>query len=214
MKKLSENQKKLRRRVLEISHKHRTIHLSSTLTMVDILDDIYQKRAAQDPIILSNGHSGLALYVVLEKFGFGNAEKLFEEHGVHPKRDEKHGIYCSTGSLGQGLPIAVGLALSNRDRNVFCTVSDGEMAEGSCWEALRVAEEQKLTNLEIHANFNGFSAYGSVDVGLLSQRLKSFNLNSIVHETSVEELPFLKGQAAHYYIMTDQDYKKALKILS
>ena len=144
MKKAEKARKDLIKRILEISFKYRLGHLGSCLSALDILDCIYSIRKVNDPVILSSGHAGLALYVILEKYGFANAEKLFIKHGVHPNRDLQNGIYASTGSLGQGLPIAVGMAIADRKKEVFCIVSDGECAEGSIWEAVRIASEQKL----------------------------------------------------------------------
>ena len=72
---------------------------------------------------------------MLEKYQGVNAEELFLKHGGHPHRDEENGIYCSTGSLGLGITVAVGRALANKNRTVYCLISDGEAAEGSVWEA-------------------------------------------------------------------------------
>src|SRR5258708_9487054 len=132
---------KLKRRVLEISFKHKLSHLGSCLTALPIIVEIYEERKENEPFILSSGHAGLGLYVVLEHFEGHDAEMLFNLHGVHPNRDLEHGIYCSTGSLGQGLPIAVGMALADRNKNVYCLISDGECSEGSIHEAIRIKNE-------------------------------------------------------------------------
>lgn len=211
--------KDLKRRIIEISYKHKLSHLGSCLTAVDILAEIYDRRQPEDPVILSQGHAGLALYVVLEKHFGHDAEQLFEKHGVHPCRDLRDDIYCSTGSLGHGLPIAVGMALANKDKNVYCLVSDGEMAEGSIWEALRLVSELNLINLYIHFNVNGSSAYDLLNRSLLMERLGAFvgpdrAKNYSVWNTSSEQLPFLTGIDAHYYTMTETDYQLAIKALT
>ena len=72
-----------------------------------------------DIFILSSGHAALALYVCLEKYKNIDAEFLFEKHGGHPHLDEDNGIYCSTGSLGLGITVAVGRALANEKRDVY-----------------------------------------------------------------------------------------------
>ena len=72
-----------------------------------------------------------ALYVVLEKYFGIDAEELLEKHGHHPHRDELNKLHCSTGSLGQGITVAVGRAIANPNRDVYCLISDGECAEGS-----------------------------------------------------------------------------------
>src|SRR5258708_998336 len=103
--------KELKRRILEISYEKKLSHLGSCLTAVDIIKEIYDVKKPEERFILSSGHAGLALYVVLESFGGRNAMDIFNHHGVHPDRCLDCGLDCSTGSLGQGLGIAVGMAL-------------------------------------------------------------------------------------------------------
>ena len=78
--------------------------------------------------------------------------------------DEEAGIFCSTGSLGLGITIALGRAVANKNRKVWVLVSDGECAEGSVWEALKTIVEQDITNIEVHVNANGYAAYRNVDL--------------------------------------------------
>ena len=121
--------KKLIKRLLDISYKNQLHHLGSYFSSIEAIDEIYSKMDEEDIFILSNGHSAVALYVVLEKyFGF-DAEELLTEMGEHPKRDESKKVHCSTGSLGMGLTVAVGRALANKDRVVNCMISDGECSE-------------------------------------------------------------------------------------
>lgn len=234
------NKKKdLIKRILEISFKYRLGHLGSSLSALDILDTIYKLRKKNEPVILSNGHAGMALYVILEKYIGVNAEKLFIKHGVHPNRDLENGIYVSTGSLGQGLPIAVGMALSDKSKDVYCVISDGECAEGSIWEALRIASEQKLSNLKIVLNANGYGGYDLINIKSLFPRFSSFGCKVVevdghnqvqLHKalrksystkplvvfakTRIDHLPFLQGLDAHYKVMEKPDYLMALKKLS
>jgi len=235
---LTRIQKENRRRILEISHKYKLSHLGSCLSAVDLIDAIYRTKKKEEKFILSAGHGGIALYTVLEKFGFSDAEKLFKKHGVHPNRDEIQGIHCSTGSLGQGLPVALGMALADKSKDVYCLISDGECAEGSVWESFRIASDLKVNNLKIVLNANGWGAYNNIPLKPLMIRIKSFNLALSVidgHDikkittvlkrkrgrkplvifarTIVNQLPFLKGQDAHYYIMNDKDYLLALNHL-
>lgn len=225
----------LKQRILDISYKEKLSHLGSCLTAVDIIDNIYKVKSNEEKFILSAGHAALALYVVLEKYFGIDAEFLVKFSGVHPDRlntTTKGGspIDCSTGSLGQGLPVAVGMALANRSKRVFCLISDGECAEGSIWESLRIAHELKLKNLIILVNVNGLSAYKEVGGAELYDRLKSFGWDiEIVEEfkskslqkllsqkytyptiifvrTCVEQLPFLKGIDAHYHVMSKEEY--------
>jgi len=195
-----------KKRLLEISYKFGLTHIGSCLTSLGAISRIFLFKLPNEKFILSNGHAGLALYVILEKHGFANAEKLFKKHGTHPNRDNV--IDCSTGSLGQGLPIAVGMALAHRDRKIHCMISDGECAEGSIWESLTIAKEEKLSNLKIYLIMNGWSAYKKVDKNYLIKRIKAFKFPVKIIKTNMNEYPFLKGLAGHYDKIKKEDYEK------
>lgn len=234
---LSKAQKLTRMRIVEITYLAKLSHLGSCLSAVDLIDSIFKIKKNNEKFILSNGHAAKALYVILEKYGKIKDPKIIEKLGVHPDRDESLGIDASTGSLGHGLPIALGMAIANRKENVYCMISDGECAEGSIWEALRIASEKKVNNLKIIVNANGWGAYHSIDLASLYKRLGAFGCKTIkvnghdmfaaskalkawtnkplliFAQTSVEQLPFLKGQDAHYYIMNENDYNLAVKLL-
>lgn len=236
MERQQNNELSLKDRILQISYENKLSHLGSSLSAVDAIEAIYKVKKNDEKFVLSNGHAGLALYTVLEKYywarlsGTVDAESLFKKHGVHPNRDVLRGIEVSTGSLGQGLPIATGMAIARPDRNVYCMVSDGEMSEGSMWEALRVGSELNLTNLKVVGNFNGYAAYKDVDPEELFKRIDAFGWQvdvvdghnqEIVTEvlqvstpqphfiaaiTEVEQYPFLQGLGAHYHTMSENDY--------
>jgi len=200
----------LEKRILDLSYKHKLSHLGSCLTSVNIIDKIYQVKKKEDPFILSNGHAGLALYTILEKHGGKDAEKLLKKHGTHPNRDLKDGIFCSTGSLGQGISVAVGMALANRKRNVYVLMSDGECAEGSVWESLAIAEKFRLDNLRVAVVANGYSAYGKIDVEQLDARLNSF-FPVVCIKTNLFGLPgWIQGIDGHYVVMSKKQYEEAL----
>ena len=200
----------LKKRILEIAYKHKLGHLGSYLSAAGIVDEIYKNKNPDDIFILSSGHASLALYAALEKYEGKNAEELFLKHGGHPHRDEENGIYCSTGSLGLGITIAVGRALANKNRKVHVLISDGESAEGSVWEALRFIKESNLSNIEVYVNVNGYAAYDKVDVKYLVDRLKVFLPTINIRYTSVNQYPFLRGLNAHYHVMSEEDYKITL----
>ena len=200
----------LKKRILEVAYKHKLGHLGSYLSAAGIIDEIYANKAPDDIFILSSGHASLALYDALEKYEGKNAEELFLKHGGHPHRDEENGIYCSTGSLGLGITVAVGRALANKNRKVHVLISDGESAEGSVWEALRFIKESNLPNIEIYVNVNGYAAYDKVDVKYLVDRLKVFLPTINIRYTSVNQYPFLRGLNAHYHVMSEEDYKITL----
>lgn len=197
----------LKNRILEIAYKHKLSHLGSYLSAVDIIDEIYSTKNPEDIFILSSGHAALALYVILEKYEGKNAEELFIKHGGHPHRNENDGIYCSTGSLGLGITVAVGRAIAKPSRKVHVLISDGETAEGSVWEALRFIKESNLPNIKVYVNVNGYAAYDKVDVTYLVDRLKAFLPSINIKYTSVNQFPFLRGLNAHYHVMSEQDYK-------
>jgi len=237
IKNLSKEQKALRRRILEISHLAHYSHLGSCLSSVDLIDSVYEQKLKKEIFILSNGHAGVALYAVLEKYGLITDETI-RKLNVHPDRNLKLGIYVSTGSLGQGLPIALGMAAADRYDNVYCMISDGECAEGSIWESFRIADDLGLENLKIIVNANGWGAYDPIRLVDLAKRIKAFGMHVIkvdghdmkilkkslitkvkrkplvlFAKTTVEQLPFLKGQDAHYYVMKDEDYNFAMELL-
>lgn len=223
-----------RRRVIELTKEADTTHIGSALSVIDIIDAVYRTKKPEEKFILSNGHAACALYVILESNGILKDPKI-NELGIHPERNPLIDIQMSTGSLGQGLPVAVGMALADRSKNVYCSISDGECAEGSIWEAFSIASKYNLANLKVVLNANGYAGYEEINSKLLIPRFKSFgckvvevdghNVEKIVKglsikstsplvlfaNTTVEQLPFLNGLSAHYYKMTEVDYKLALK---
>lgn len=205
--------RELKKRIIEVSYKHKLSHLGSCLSAVDIMDEIYQKKKIDEKFVLSEGHAAVALYAINEKYFGINADAAFIHHGVHPDRCKICRIDCSSGSLGHGFPIALGMALSNRQKNVYCLISDGECTEGSTWEALRIKSDQAVVNLKVYLNLNGWGAYDAINKEKLVKRIKAFDSSINICSTTVEQLPFLKGQSAHYYIMKEEDYHLALRIL-
>lgn len=209
--------KDLKRRILEIAYKNKLSHLGSYISTVDVIDKIFLEKQKNDIFILSNGHASLAQYVVLEKYHGCNAEELFLKHGGHPHLDEDNHIYCSTGSLGMGISIAVGRALANPNRTVHVMLSDGECAEGVVWESLRFISDHPVNNIKIYVIHNGYGAYCEIPYEKLKKRLESFSNNNIEIINDVqsitESFPFLKGLNAHYHIMKENDYKIAMEML-
>ena len=186
----------LHERIIEISKKHHLSHLGSCLTSCNIIDEIYQIRKEDEPFILSCGHAFLSLAAILEKYYGFDAEKLYLKHGTHPHRDIENKIYCSTGSLGMGIGVAVGMALADRERNVYCLISDGEAFEGSIWESANAIRRYKISNLKVYCNWNGYSAYSEVEKWMMGNLLKIMpNIN--IRVDSVEKYG-LEGLSAHY----------------
>lgn len=194
------------RRLIDITYQERLSHLSSTLSALPIIEEIYRERQNDEVFILSNGHAGLALYVVLEKYYNVDPVALLHKHGIHPGRDLENYLYCSTGSLGSGLPIAVGHALARPDKNVYCMISDGECAEGSIWESLRFIWDNNINNLHVYANINGMGAYDMVDSNTLSRRLQAFLPRINLRFSDPPSWSFAKDLLTHYYVLKEQDY--------
>ena len=236
---LTKEQKTLRRRILEITYKAHTSHLGSCLSAIDAIEAMYIVKKKDERFVLSNGHAGVALYAVLEKHKLLRNPKIGSNLNIHPDRNLKNGIFVSTGSLGQGLPIALGIALSNRNKNVYCMISDGETSEGSIWEALRIGIDKQVENLKIVLNANGWGAYDPIDLSRLYKRIESFGYNPLIAKghnikklitalrkkahkkpsfifakTTVEQLPFLEKQDAHYYVMNKEDFEEGIKLLT
>jgi len=234
--KFDKNQKEIRKKLLGIINCAHASHIGSCLSSIDIINAIYAIKNKREKFILSNGHAGAALYIILEKYGYLKSPDLAKLN-AHPDRNSKIGIDVSTGSLGQGLPIALGMALADKNKNVYCLISDGECAEGSIWESLRLINDLNIRNLKIVINANGWGAYDPISKNNLIKRLRGFCLNVIIinghkseeivkalkikntkpaiifAETTSEQFSFLKGLDAHYYVMKDADYKLAMNIL-
>lgn len=235
--KLTQNQKQIRKKLLTIINDVHTSHIGSCLSVIDIIDGIYRNKAKDEKFVLSNGHAAAALYVILEKYKYLKNANLVDLN-VHPDRDVSKGIDVSTGSLGQGLPIAIGMAIADRKKNVYCLISDGESAEGSIWESLRIVHDQKISNLKIIVSVNGWGAYDRIDSNILKKRYRGFGYKLIEidghNETEIsqaitsdnieptivfantisEQFQFLVGQDAHYYTMNEENYQFAMKILN
>jgi len=197
----------LEKRIIQISYEQGLSHIGSCLTAVNIIDEIYRQKKSSDKFVLSSGHAHLAHLVVREKY---EGYKIGRIHDIHC--NTKDGCDISTGSLGQGLPIAVGMALAERDKEVYCLISDGECTEGSIWEALRISDEQKLFNLHVYVNANGYGAYRTLDLELLQARINLFNLRVIFRKTKLPDWQFIADpQEYHYKVLNKQEYEEAIR---
>jgi transketolase len=167
----------VRQRVLELSFQAHVGHIGSCLSVADVLAAIYSSKwfhfdgtAERDRFVLAKGHAGLALYAVLEALDvierddldtFGRDGSAF---GVHPE-DHLPGVDFSTGSLGQGLGMAVGAALAARvqgsTRNTVAVLSDAECNSGATWEAAAFAGHHRLARLVAVIDVNGQQALGA-----------------------------------------------------
>lgn len=166
----------MRRRTLEMSQTVPALHIGGTFSCLEILDTIYcglMRRGEgvpnPDTFILSKGHAAVAQYVMLEQIGVLTRRDLElycrpgGRLGIHPDYGVP-GIEASTGALGHGLGIGVGMALADQvlgvDRTVFVVMSDGELQEGSVWEAMMQCSSLKITNVVGFVDLNDFQSLG------------------------------------------------------
>lgn len=149
-------------------------HPGGALSCADILVAIYFKLINEgDKVVLSKGHASAALYAVLAEKGFFEREELktFRKYGSrlqgHPSLHKAPGIDAPSGSLGQGLSIANGIALSfklnGKGNCVYCILGDGEIEEGQVWEAAMSAGHYKLNNVIAFLDYNKLQIDGSND---------------------------------------------------
>ena len=194
---------RIRELSLRLVHKAKASHIGSALSIADLLavltadNHVCNLRAHDDPnrdrIILSKGHACVALYSALCLKGFFSEEDLmtygddfspFMNHASH----YVPGVEMSTGALGHALPVACGRAYSARlkreDWHTFAILSDGELQEGSNWEALMFAAHHKLDNLTICIDYNNLQSLDTVDNTLslrpLDEKLTSFGWKTTI----------------------------------
>ncbi|OGI27528.1 MAG: transketolase [Candidatus Moranbacteria bacterium RIFOXYB1_FULL_43_19] len=167
--------KKLKKRIVKTAFQAGEGHIPSAFSILDILWVLYDKILKITPgkyghpernrFILSKGHASLGLYAVLGEKGFFSSQELekFAQYGSflggHPDRNKVPGIEASTGSLGHGLPISVGIALGLKIKKikrakVYTIIGDGECNEGTIWESLLLASHHQLNNLHCIVDFN------------------------------------------------------------
>jgi len=226
IRKYKEIAKKIRRRILNMIYMAKAPHIGSSFSIVEILVALYFKCLRispdncrdknRDRFILSKGHGCPALYAVLADRGFlsSNILKGFGCNGgtleEHPTSDLTKGIEVSTGSLGHGLSIGVGMAIAGkRDNNpyrVFVLLSDGETEAGFVWESAMFASHHKLDNLIAIIDYNKIQALGRIkeviDLEPYSEKWRSFGWevrevdgHNFAQIFSVfEKIPFRQGR--------------------
>lgn len=142
-------------------------HIAPSLSDVDIcLAVLQQFTPGKDTFILSKGHGALGYYAAMHQLGMITDDQFnsFEQNGGEfpgqPSRHENNRIQYSSGSLGMGLSYGLGVALGNRTGKVYVVLGDGEMNEGSNWEAAALAHQYSLDNLIAIVDNNGFQSDG------------------------------------------------------
>jgi transketolase len=200
---LVRDSKLLRLKILQAAYKAGGGHVGGSYSIIDIILFLYSYVLKLDPknpnipsrdrLILSKGHSCLALYACMEKYGFLNEGELqtFLELDSRLAGHSEHflipGIEISTGSLGHGLGVSAGIALAgkkmNKEWKVICILGDGECNEGSIWESFMFINQHKLKNLITIIDFNKQESLDLTEKILsiepLAKKIRAFGLNPI-----------------------------------
>lgn len=214
--------RRLRRHSVVMTHQANSSHVGSSLSMVELLAVLYGKVlrvqpaqptwADRDRFILSKGHGCAVYYAVLAETGFFPLDWLgtFYRNGSrlagHATHTHVPGIELSTGSLGHGLSVATGMALSakrdGKSYRVFCLLSDGECDEGSTWEPVLFAPQHKLDNLVAIVDYNKIQSLGTVkevmDLAPFADKWRAFGWavsevdghNLVDIEMALSQIPF------------------------
>ena len=195
---MDQRSKDLRKNIIQALEGGGRGHIGSSMSLVEILRVLYDSYlrfepgnpgwAERDRFILSKGHGCLALYVQLAEKRFFEQKELLDfcrptsRFGGHPERGKAPGIEASTGALGHGLPMGVGMALAAKIRGqayrVVVVVGDGEINEGSVWEAAMSASKHRLSSLTVFIDYNKLQSYGPtkevLDLEPLADKWRSF----------------------------------------
>lgn len=178
----------LREKIVKTIYKAGEGHIPSSLSIVDIISHIYNKllsykKKNNDFFILSKGHGCVALYVVLNKFNLISNKDLenYSSNGSllggHPDSTKVKNIFASTGSLGHGFPMSVGIALGlkikKKNNKVIVLLGDGECQEGTIWESANIATNRQLGNLCAIVDWNG-SASQLMPIDKLEKKWEAF----------------------------------------
>ena len=194
---------KVRMGIIEGVHSAKAGHPGGSLSCADILTYLYfahmnvdpknPKMPNRDRLVLSKGHAAPALYSVLAQKGYFEVETLKTLRHIgsilqgHPDMKNIPGVDMSTGSLGQGISCAVGMALSSKhfgdNYNVYTILGDGEIEEGQVWEAAMFAANKKLSNLTAFVDYNNLQIDGTIEevnsAYPIDEKFKAFNWHTI-----------------------------------
>ena len=200
---LEEKARTIRKHIIRMVEGAKSGHPGGSLSAVEILTALYFKTMRVDPtninwpdrdrFVLSKGHASPVLYASLAERGFFPVEELGTFRRInsrlqgHPARHKTPGVEAASGSLGQGLSQAVGMALAGKldrkDYRVYALVGDGEAQEGQVWEAAMAASHYKLDNLVVFLDYNGLQIDGPLEqvmsVAPLDKKWEAFGWNVI-----------------------------------
>ena len=210
---MEEIAKQIRRDIVKQVYHAKSGHPGGSLSIADILAVLYfkemnvdvnnPKKEDRDRLVLSKGHCSPALYATLALKGFFKKEELDSFRKVdgilqgHPDMKKIPGVDMTTGSLGQGLSAANGMAiagkLDNKDYRVYAILGDGEIEEGQIWEAAMTATKYKLDNLCVIVDNNNLQIDGTIEDVInpypIDEKFKSFGFNVInINGNNIEEI--------------------------
>jgi len=226
---LQEHAKNVRKKALEMVYKAQSGHPGGSLSAADILTYLYfeemdinegnLKSLNRDRFVLSKGHVSPALYAILDEKGLLNEplesfRQLDSNLQGHPNMNEVAGVDMSTGSLGQGISTAVGMAIANKldnnDKRIYCLVGDGESEEGIVWEALMAANHYGLDNLCVIFDNNNLQIDGNVQdvVGPLplKEKAEAFGL----YACECDGHDFISLKEAFDFARSNKDHPTAI----
>ena len=213
IKELESKAKEIRKNIIEEVYFAKSGHPGGSLSIADIMAVLYfdelnikeenPRWEDRDRMVLSKGHCSPALYAALAERGFidkeelKNFRKLESNLQGHPDMNKIPGVDMTTGSLGQGLSIANGMAISakldNKDYRVYCIMGDGEIEEGQIWEAAMASNKYKLDNLCVIVDNNNLQIDGTIEEVMSSypidEKFRSFGFNVInINGNNIEEI--------------------------
>ena len=189
---LTNKAKDYRRRIATFVTERKEGHIGGAFSVMESILTIFDVFLTDnDKFILSKGHAWLPLYFLLKERGYNPTMS------GHPELDCKNGISCTTGSLGHGLPMAVGMALAKKIKNepgkVYVILGDGECQEGTTWESMMLASHHKLDNLKIIIDHNKVQTLGKVNdilsLGDVEEKFRVFGgSTSVIDGHSFDEI--------------------------
>jgi transketolase len=249
MNELSKKCQNIRKNIIQLSYKTNSPHLGSSLSSVEILVSILNEfKIRDDELIFSKGHAALCFYSSLVEFHYlkKSSLKIFLNRGTklwsHITKEKKNPFFkYSFGSLGYGPGISAGIAylkkIKKKSGKIYCVISDGELNEGSIWEAILFISHYKLNNIVIFVDKNSWQSFGRtreiLNLGNLKKKFQCFNfdtyeinghstskiISSIKKKTKLPKIIIcntIKGKgvkriedklSSHYYPAREEDLK-------
>ena len=216
------NATNIRKVILNMAYSGATVHIGCAFSIVELLAVLYRSHlnmersnpdlALRDGVVLSKGHGVMAQYACLHELGWltdADIEQYFKNGTRLKGLADAHvpGVDATTGSLGHGLSVAAGIALAAKldhsDKMCYAIVGDGELNEGTIWEAAMFASHFKLDNLVVIVDKNGFQAMGETDeviaLGNIEDKFKAFGFDAVTidgHDESAIDAAYSSLKAA------------------